>query len=93
MEKIAVEQGLEELFTDESIADMVTMGIPRKEAEELEKVRISYPRVPQSLYPKERSDGLPGQHLNLTQLPFDIETDPISCMSLFLPNSHSFSTP
>ena len=77
MEKLAIEQGL-----DESIADRTTRGMPRKEAEELESVSISYPRVPQILYPSERSDGFPGQHLNLTQLPSEIEIDPISCMSL-----------
>ena len=82
MEKIAIDQGLEELFTDETIADRVTRGIPRKEAEELESVSISFPRVPQTLYPSKRCDGLPGQHLNLTQLPNEIEIDPISCLSL-----------
>ena len=50
MEKIAKEQGIEELFTDESIANRITRGIPRKEAEELEIVSISYPRVFQTLY-------------------------------------------
>ena len=34
------------------------------------------------MYPSVRSDGHPGQHLNLTQLPSEIESDPISCMSL-----------
>ena len=82
MEKLAIDQGIEELFTDETIADRVTRGIPLKEAEELESVSISFPRVPQTLYPSKRRDGLPGQHLNLTQLPNEIEIDPISCMSL-----------
>jgi hypothetical protein len=81
MEKFAKEQGVEELFNDESIADRITRGIPRKEAEELEYVSISYPRVPQTLYPSERSDGINGQHLNLTQLPQKIEIDPISKLS------------
>src|ERR1700737_260028 len=70
------------LFNDETIADKTTRGIPRKETEKLESVSISYPRVPQTLYPSKRSDGLPGQHLNLTQLPNEIEIDPITCMSL-----------
>ena len=82
LEKLAIEQGLDELISDESIADRTTRGMPRKEAEELESVSISYPRVPQILYPSERSDGRPGQHLNLTQLPSEIEIDPISSMSL-----------
>ena len=81
MERIAKEQGLKEFFTDESIADRITRDIPRKEAEELECVSISFPRVPQTLYPSERSDGIMGQHLNLTQLPQEIETDPISKLS------------
>jgi hypothetical protein len=81
MEKLAKELGVEELFNDESIADRITRGIPRKEAEELESVSISYPRVPQTLYPSERSDGINGQHLNLTQLPQEIEIDPISKLS------------
>jgi hypothetical protein len=52
MEKLAKELGVEELFNDESIADRITRDIPRKEAEELESVSISYPRVPQTLYPE-----------------------------------------
>ena len=82
MEKIAINQGLEELFTGETIDDRVTRGIPRDEATELESVCISFPRVPQLLYPSERADGLLGQHLNLTQLPFEIEIDPVSHLSL-----------
>ena len=69
MEKLAIEQEQDVLFSDETIEDRVTRGIPRKEAEELDNVSISYPRVPQTLYPSERSDGIIGQHFNLTQLP------------------------
>ena len=81
MEKLAKEEGLEELFNDESIADRITKGIPHKKTEELECVSISYPRVPQTLYPSERSDDIIGQHLNLIQLPQEIEIDPISKLS------------
>ena len=82
IEKLTKEQGLEEFFTDESIADRITQCIPRKEAEELECVNISYPRVPQTLYPSGRSNGIMGQHFNLTQLPQEIEIDPISKFSM-----------
>jgi hypothetical protein len=82
MERLAIEHGLDILFFDESIADRTTKGIPSKKAEELESVSISYPRMLQILYPSKRSDGIPGQHLNLIQLPSEIEIDPISCMSL-----------
>jgi hypothetical protein len=66
MEKLAKELGVEEFFNDESIADRITRGIPREEAEELENVSISYPRVLQTLYPSERSDGINGQQLPIT---------------------------
>ena len=46
MERIAKEQGIAELFTDETIADRVTRGIPRKEAEELESVSPNSPSNP-----------------------------------------------
>ena len=82
MEKLAIEQEQDVLFSDETIEDRVTRGIPRKEAEELDNVSISYPRVPQTLYPSERSDGIIGQHFNLTQLPQEIEIDPIFKLSL-----------
>ena len=82
LERLAAEEGLDELFNDETIADRVTRGIPNREAEELENVSISFPRVPQTLYPNVRSDGIQGQHLNLTQLPSEIEVDPISGLSL-----------
>ena len=58
MEKFAQEQGLEELFTDESIADRIIRGIPRKEAEKLECVSIFYPKIPQILYFSKRNDGI-----------------------------------
>ena len=36
MEKLAINQGLDKIFTNETIADWITRGIPRKEVEELE---------------------------------------------------------
>ena len=36
MEKLAINQRLDKIFTDETIADRITTGIPRKEVEELE---------------------------------------------------------
>ena len=45
---------IEELFSDESVADKVTRGIPQQEAEEMIYAQIAYPRIPQQLYPKVR---------------------------------------
>ena len=82
MEKLAKEQGLEELFTDDSIADRTTRGISRKKAGELERISVQYPKVPPTLYPSERNDGFLDQHLNPIQLSSEIEIDPISNLSL-----------
>ena len=82
MEKLAMEEGLEELFDGESIEDRVLRGVPRKEAEEMEGVAISFPRIPQIYYPGKREDGVLGQHLNLTQIPYDIPIDPNTCLAL-----------
>ena len=82
MEKLAKEQGLEELFTDDFIADRTTRGISRKKVGELECISVQYPKVPPTLYPSERNDGFLGQHLNPIQLSSEIEIDPISKLSL-----------
>jgi hypothetical protein len=47
-------------------------GIPQ-EARTLSNSRISYPRIPQKLWPNMRKDGKLGQHYHLTQIPFDAE--------------------
>jgi hypothetical protein len=54
----------------------------RHEAEELENSIISFPRVPQTLYPSVRSDKVLGQYYNLTQLLFEVETNPDTGLSL-----------
>ncbi|KAG0573071.1 hypothetical protein KC19_VG146200 [Ceratodon purpureus] len=82
MEQLAVERGEEELFSDETIEDRELRGISRDEAEEMAQVSDAFPRVPQLLYPSQRPDGVLGQHYNITQVPFDIPTDPISHFSL-----------
>ena len=51
MEKLAMEEGLEELFDGQSIEDKVLRRVPRNEAEEMEGVAISFPRIPQIYYP------------------------------------------
>ena len=49
------------------------MGLPKEEAEELTTTKMSYPRVLQKLWPSSREDGIKGQHVNITQLPFDVD--------------------
>ena len=93
MERLAEEHGQEPLFCDETTEDRVTRGIPRNEAAELEKVEISFPRIPQLWYPNERADGIPGHHYNLTQVPFEIPTNPDTCLALDFHISIHFQLP
>ena len=43
-----------------TIADLVTIGLPKAEAEELITAKMSYPRVLQKLWPSLREDGIEG---------------------------------
>ena len=82
MEKKALADKIPESFIPEPISKFMKKGFSEFEAEELLKAVHSYPHVPQTLYPTARPDGLDGQHYNLTQLPFDIATDPETGLSL-----------
>jgi hypothetical protein len=82
MEQMAVEEGLPKCMTDGPTEDLVAMGYMRIEADELEQAIVSFPRVPQKLYPSTRSDKVLGQHYNLTQLPFEIDTNQDTGLSL-----------
>ena len=93
MERLAEENGQEPLFCDETTEDILTRGMSRSEATELEKVRISFPRIPQLWYPNVRADGVSGQHYNLTQVPFEIPTDPSTCLALDFQISIHFQLP
>ena len=93
MERWAEENGHEPLFCDETTEDKITRGISRSEATELEKVRISFPRIPQLWYPNARADGVPGQHYNLTHVPFEIPIDPSTCLALDFQISIHFQLP
>jgi hypothetical protein len=52
MEKLAKELGVEELFNDESIADRITRGIPREEAERVGKCKYLLPKSPSNPIPE-----------------------------------------
>lgn len=44
--------------------------------------RMSFPRIEQKMWPTTRPDKISGQHVNVTQLPFDIEVHPSTHLSL-----------
>ena len=56
-------------------------GRSDKEAAELITAVNSYPHITQTLFPIVTPDGIERQHYNLTQLPFEVKTDPETWLS------------
>jgi hypothetical protein len=54
MKQFAIEAGIPECMDDGSTEDLVAKGYIKIEVEDLEKVIVTYPRVPQKLYPSTR---------------------------------------
>ena len=52
------------------------MGTPVNEVREFRTLRRAFPRTTQCLYPHERPDAVPGQHLHFTQVPMYETTSP-----------------
>ena len=77
MEKLAIEEDTVLCFNQNN----GKKGRSEKEAMELTTSVYSYPHVGQALFPINRPDGIEGQHFNVTQLPFEVETDPITGLS------------
>ena len=76
MEILAREEGKEPIIIDMHLTDLVAMGYLQDDsARELHTSYTSFPQIPQKLWPTTHADGIVGQHVNITQLPFDIETD------------------
>lgn len=73
-------QGVAEYTTYAKVTES-SGGMPANEVSEFHKCRHSFPNVPQLLYPSVRPDGLPGQFLHLTQIPFGIGIDPSTGLS------------
>ena len=64
------------------IDELIASGYVASEAAELRSASMSFPRIQQKLWPTTRPDGIEGQHINITQLSFDIEVNPKSYLSL-----------
>jgi hypothetical protein len=83
METIAVARGSPDLYSDPySASKLIGDGYKPEEALEMQTVITSYPHVLQVEWPTTRTDDIPGQHFNLTQLPFDIEVNSTTGFSL-----------
>ena len=82
METIAYEAGIPPIPNSTPLEELIATGYVASEAAELCSASISFPRVQQKLWPTTRPDGIEGQHINITQLPFDIEVNPKTNLSL-----------
>ena len=58
-----------------SVSELVKLGMGHNEALEHLVAVPSFPYIPQEAWPSKREDGKEDGHFNLTQVPFDIETD------------------
>jgi hypothetical protein len=81
LEKLALEEGAQVVPIPTSMHNLIKAGFPEKEAKDFLKAVHSFPHVAQTCFPLCRNDGVAGQHFNLTQLPFEIETDPDTGLS------------
>ena len=73
MEKLVIEE--EHILEPTPTPHNVKKGRSDKEVAELLIAVFSYPHTTQTLFPLVRPDGIDGQHFNITQIPFEIETD------------------
>ena len=82
LEKLAIEEGAPICTTPTSVLTLIKSGFSDKEAKEFLKAVHSYPHVKQTCFPFCRPDSIAGQHFNITQLPFEVEVDPDTNLSL-----------
>jgi hypothetical protein len=82
METLAYKASMPPITITTPTAELIKLGYVANEAEELRSARMSFPRVQQKLWPTTRPDNTVGQHFNITQLPFDVEIDPLTHLSL-----------
>lgn len=72
MEQLAISEGKDWITIDTPLEDLLLMGHTQGEAQEMLLAKMSFLRVAQKLWPVKRPDNIKGQHINITQLPFDI---------------------
>ena len=68
-EAFALQRGKSELKERRTDEEFHAAGIPNSEIQEFRSIRRAFPRTKQTLYPAERPDAVPGQHLHFTQVP------------------------
>ena len=68
-EALSTHRGKKELMEKRTDEEFATTGTPTTEIHEFRTIRRAFPRTKQVLYPSERPDAVPGQHLHFTQIP------------------------
>ena len=68
-EALAIQWGKNELVEKRTDEDFEAIGIPATEIHGFRSLRQAFPRTKQVLFPSERPDAVPGQHLHFIQVP------------------------
>ena len=66
-EALSIQQGKKELSEKRTDEEFNIIGTPDSEIHEFRSLRRAFPRTKQILYPSERPDAVPGQHLHFTE--------------------------
>ena len=82
METIAYEADIPPFSTTTTSEELIASKYVASEAVEFRSASMSFSRVQQKLWPTTRPNGIDGQHINITKLPFDIEINPKTNLSL-----------
>ena len=68
-EALSTQRGKRELKEIRTNEEFIATSTPATEIQEFRSLRRVFPRTKQILYPSERPDAVPGQHLHFTQIP------------------------
>ena len=68
-EASSMQLGKKILVEKRTDAEFTSVGTPINEVREFRSLRRAFPMTTQFLYPNERPDAVPGQHLHFTQIP------------------------
>ena len=68
-EALSIQKDKRQLNETRTNEEFNTIGTPANKIHEFHTVRRAFPRIQQLLYPSERPDAVPGQHLHFTQIP------------------------
>lgn len=75
MEALAKEVGGPLILKDTPVEELIKSGWRKEKTLDIQEAEIAFPHTLQCLYPSIRSDGIIGQHFNLTQIPQEVEVN------------------